>query len=395
MIKIRTISYNLPKAMTLEDYSKIEYSVKRWKQCSLEVRTQRLTLPIQDSIADIERFRELAEFAESAGIRWFNIPFSSWEQHNTDYSAIPQILGKYPGAFCNVICAKDGQIKEDIIQEIIKITRKIADIKNDGSANFRFGASMNVQPNGPFFPFTYSKGDELSFSVGLEMAEEINNILLQNHFNDLNELYQHIVQSLESQIIEIEKQIEEIEHDTEIHFAGIDFSLAPLPQKGSSIITILNKIGISNINDTGVMFATAFLTKILKTLAKKHKSVGFSGVMYSLLEDYEYARLNDIQGISIDRMISLSTMCGCGVDMVPVDYASPDADLRGILCEVACISSRLSKPLGVRILLVRNNACNRTNISSDEDFIINTALVNINSSNDLMRFSNILNLNMP
>lgn len=395
MIKIRTISYNLPEIMTAEDYSKIKKSVERWKQCSFGVRTQRLTLPIQDPVADAERFKGLAEFAESAGIRWFNIPFSSWGQGKADYSAIPQILRKYPGAFCNVICAKDGQVKEEIVQEIIRTIRNIADIKEDGSTNFRFGASMNVQPNGPFFPFTYASGDKLSFSVGLEMAEEINDILAKNQIDDLNQLYQHIMQRLEPQIIEVERQIEENANDIGIDFAGIDFSLAPLPQKNSSIITILKEIGISDINHTGVMFATAYLTRLLKTFAKKHKSVGFSGVMYSLLEDYEYARLNDIQEISIDRMISLSTMCGCGVDMVPVDYASSDVDLRGILCEVACISSRLSKPLGVRILLVKNNVYNRTNISSDDDFIVNTSLVNINSSNNLMRYSIVLNLNMP
>lgn len=394
MIKIRTISYNLPEVMSLEDYSKIERCVERWKQCAFEIRTQRLTLPIQNPSADAEHFEELAKFAESAGIRWFNIPFSSWAQEKTDYSVIPQILRKYPGAFCNVICAKDGHVKEEIVQEIIRTIRNIADIKEDGSANFRFGASMNVQPDGPFFPFTYSSGDKLSFSIGLEMAEEINDILAQNQSEDLNELYQHIMQRLEPQIKEVEKQIEENANDIGINFAGIDFSLAPLPQKNSSVITILNGIGVSDINHTGVMFATAYLTRMLKIFAKNHKSVGFSGVMYSLLEDYEYARLNDIQEISIDRMISLSTMCGCGVDMVPVDFASSDVDLRGILYEVACISSRLSKPLGVRILLVKNSMCNRTNIRSDDDFIVNTSLVNINSFNKLMRFSGELNLSI-
>lgn len=227
------------------------------------------------------------------------------------------------------------------------------------------------------------------------MAEEINDILAQNQSEDLNELYQHIMQRLEPQIKEVEKQIEENVNDIGINFAGIDFSLAPLPQKNSSVITTLNGIGVSDINHTGVMFATAYLTRMLKIFAKKHKSVGCSGVMYSLLEDYEYARLNDIQEISIDRMISLSTMCGCGVDIVPVDFASSDVDLRGILYEVACISSRLSKPLGVRILLVKNSMCNRTNIRSDDDFIVNTSLVNINSFNKLMRFSGELNLSIP
>lgn len=76
---------------------------------------------------------------------------------------IPQILRKYPGAFCNVICAKDGQIKEGIVQEIIRTIRNIADIKEDGIANFIFVTSMNARLDGPFFLLHIQAGTNWAF----------------------------------------------------------------------------------------------------------------------------------------------------------------------------------------------------------------------------------------
>ena len=39
----------------------------------------------------------------------------------------------------------------------------------NGKDNFRLGISVNVQPDGPFFPFTYSSG-EMGFSIALELT---------------------------------------------------------------------------------------------------------------------------------------------------------------------------------------------------------------------------------
>ena len=61
---------------------------------------------------------------------------------------------------------------------------------------------------------------------------------------------------------------------------------------------------------------------------------------------------------------------------VPVDKDTAYDTLRTILLETACVSSRLNKPLGVRILPVRPNAEGMTEIGSDDDFIVNTRIVN-------------------
>lgn len=386
MISIRTISYNLPGHTNDSDYEVVRAAVSTWNCFDIKPRTQRLTLPVQKEVNEVY-YQEIYAFCKSIGIRWFNIPFDPWAHENLDviYEAVPRLIRNFDSAFCNIICTKSGQIREDILKLSAETIKNVADIIADGSANFRLGISMNIQPNGPFFPFTYSDGESLSFSVGLELAEEINQILLEEQKADLNALKDRIIDRLDSQICGIEAFALQTAEQLGIEFRGIDFSLAPLPQHGSSVITILEQLGIQNMNDTGIMFGTAFLTDILKYLAARHKSVGFSGVMYSLLEDYRYAEINDISGISIDRMISTSTMCGCGVDMVPVAFDVTGQQLRTILMEVGCISSRLHKPLGVRILPAMADKNGRTKIAGDGDFITNTKLVPV-QNNELLPF---------
>ena len=378
MIRIRTITYNLPNDVSVVDMERVRIACDLWKNGKYVCHTQRMAFPPQTSDLDIASFAWTTDFCDKTGIRWFNIPVDPWGVTNLDSGLIVELLGKYENAFCNIICTKDKYIDEKIIRYTTDAIKGVARIKADGSANFRLGASMNVAPNGPFFPFTYSNGKELSFSIGLEIAEEINAIV--GTCKDFQETRAAINAALEPQFEEIQRIANDIAEKTGILYDGIDFSLAPLPQDGNSVIAVLKALGIQKMNGVGMMFGTAFLTDILKGYARKYKSVGFSGVMYSLLEDCEYAQLNNNDTFSVDKMISLSTMCGCGVDMVPVEYAISDDAIRSIIIEIGCISSKLNKPLGVRILPVIRSVNGYTDMKDDEDFIVNTKLVKVDSN---------------
>jgi uncharacterized protein (UPF0210 family) len=161
-------------------------------------------------------------------------------------------------------------------------------------------------------------------------------------------------------------------------FKGFDFSLAPSLEKDGSIYPILAAIGMKSIGSSGSFFATAYLTNLLKSFGINYKTVGFSGVMYSLLEDSMLSTINNKKGIKIDCLTALSTMCGCGVDMVPVYGGISSKELLPIFLDIAYISCKLNKPLGIRILPIpgtHNNRKQYTCFNSNTDFITNTKLV--------------------
>ena len=381
MIRIRTVTYNIPMHFNDNMFSQIENSVKLFSKIDYEVHTQRINLtPLNNRIED-SIIAEVALFCHKNDIRWFNIPLDIWDYQQVRNEEIRDVLSQYKDAFVNCICAKDARVKKSILEFIARQMLVNADADSEGLINFRFGASMNVSPNGPFFPYTYSEENIASFSIGLEMAEELNDVLRLRTLN-LTQIESLIFEVLEPQVFEIEQIAKDISVSTGLVYRGIDFSLAPLPKEHNSVISILNSLGISRIDDTGAMFATAFLTRILKAFSVNHKAVGFSGVMYSLIEDKIYAEDNNSKGFSIDRMIALSTMCGCGCDMIPIPFETSVEDIKTILLEIACISSRLKKPLGVRLLPIKSND-EYTHFSGESDFCINTRIVNIHSNNSI------------
>lgn len=326
--------------------------------------------------------KQLSLLCDKSSIRWFNIPIDPTNHKNVPalFGFAHSVLAEYGRAFVNVLGVIDGIIRPDILERCAELIRKTSALSANGQDNFRLGVSVNVQPNGPFFPFTYSSG-EMGFSIALELTQEINEICAKTQGGSLGVLRNAILAQIIPQVEKINITAIGIADREGIAFHGFDFSIAPIIDENGSIITILNRLGVYNFGYTGTLFATSFLTNIMKHLASRFKSVGFSGVMYSLLEDLELCSINNERGVTLEQLISLSTMCGCGVDMVPVYGKIKNEELVSILFDVAGISCRLNKPLGVRLLPIPQ--CGRgktvfTAFHNDSDFIANTKTVGLN-----------------
>lgn len=382
MIGIRSITYHLPRKITQTQIEQSARLSRLWDMSFPSIRTQRLCLYPFTEPADIGGLKQLSLLCDKSSIRWFNIPIDP-----TNHKSVPALFGfahsvlaEYGRAFVNVLGVIDGIIRPDILERCAELIRKTSALSANGQDNFRLGVSVNVQPNGPFFPFTYSSG-EMGFSIALELTQEINEICARTQGGALGVLRNAILAQIIPQVEKINMTAIGIADREGIAFHGFDFSIAPIIDENGSIITILNRLGVYNFGYTGTLFATSFLTNIMKHLASRFKSVGFSGVMYSLLEDLELCSINNERGVTLEQLISLSTMCGCGVDMVPVYGKIKNEELVSILFDVAGISCRLNKPLGVRLLPIPQ--CGRgktvfTAFHNDSDFIANTKTVGLN-----------------
>ena len=97
--------------------------------------------------------------------------------------------------------------------------------------------------------------------------------------------------------------------------------------------------------------------------------------MYSLLEDKGFAE-HYSKLFSIDSLMLYSTVCGCGVDMIPVPGNISIEEIGAIILDVASLSIVLNKPLGVRLLPIPNKT-NGQRTAINHDFIHNTVVKNI------------------
>lgn len=379
MVAIRSITYNMPKNFSDENLKKVEKCSRVWDGAYMEVHTQRINLTPFSEPFSTNLFTRITEICERTNIRWFNVPVDLFEAEKPKdvLSSLSQLLAKSGRAFGNIIGIKEKRIRPDIIEEYAGFIDGISRLDISGKDNFRVGFSVNVEYDCPFFPFTQSSGEQ-SFSIALEMAKDMNDVCKNESYSGLDELRTKIIERLMPQIEQINSIANRVSESSGITFAGFDFSLAPSIDSEGSVITILNSIGVYNFGKSGTMFATAFITDILKYFAKIYKSVGFSGVMYSLLEDLELCKINNERGINIEQLTMVSTMCGCGLDMVPVCGDITANEVKTLCYEIAAISCKLNKPLGIRLLPIQH--CKRgvqgyTALKSDADFIANTKVV--------------------
>lgn len=384
MIGIRSITYNLSRDCNEHEYDLIRKINVNWKTAYPLIRTSRLNLPVQHDLDDIKQYAQIADNCLKIGIRWFNIPIDPWERHAKEKfcSFAHNVLKTYDRAFVHIIGVQKKQIDLDILKKSVELIEKTSKLGNNGHENFRLGISCNAVENTPFFPFTMSSG-KFSFSIALELTQEINEIIQRHKTRNLSELRDIISSDLNRQIAVIENIAQRLSAEYNIEFAGFDFSLAPIIERNGSVWPILKHLGICEFGKCGSLFATYYLTDLLKSFGKFHKMVGFSGVMYSLLEDFDLCQINNEHGVSLEHLIAMSTMCGCGLDMIPIHSDVSYGEIVNLMLEVAAVSNRLNKPLGIRLLPIPDTYKGKeyfTCFSEDADFIANTKLVELGNN---------------
>ena len=386
-INIRSITYsiNLEKIKRASYQSAIKKNIKslksKFKEENIFIRTIRLnTISIKQFPKDdkifIEEISILSKFIKSINIRWFNISFNIIEMSIKDQKRIANlayhIVKKFENSFVNFIVAKDNKVSPSAALITAEVIINISKISNNGFDNFRIGVSLNPSLYTPFFPFSYSDSDH-SFSIAMEITERFLTIVKQN--NDLETINKRVNKEIGEELKRINSIAKKFDSSG---YKGIDASLAPFPDKFVSVVDILHKLGLDEIGASGSFFYTSVLTDMIKNMLKENniKSVGFNGVMYSLLEDHLLCEANNRKMMSINQFIAYSTMCGCGLDMVPVPGNILIEELASIILDTAAISLKLDKPLGVRVLPIPNKDTNEYT-QFDMDFLTNTRVMNL------------------
>ncbi len=392
-ISIRSITYsidlNLIAKQEYQQNSKqnIEQIKTTFANNNIFVRTVRLNiLPITqnerlDKFLFLKKIKILSDFSKSINIRWFNISFDLTELDKKNIQVINSIsydiLKKFPNAFVNFIVADNNRINPFAAKQCAETILNISKLSNNGYDNFRLGVSLKPNPNTPFFPFSYSTKDN-SFSLAIETTQFFLNVLKQNKEKSLIEKRDLLINEISPIILNIENLANSNINDKSFSYGGMDISLSPYPNENISVIEILTELGLDDIGSKGTLFYTGFITEIIKKIIKKTniKPTGFNGVMYSLLEDNLMCEANNKKLISIDQIMSYSTLCGCGLDMIPISGNILIEELASMIMDIGMIALKLNKPLGVRVLPIPNKEENEFT-SFDMDFLTNTRVMKL------------------
>ncbi len=99
---------------------------------------------------------------------------------------------------------------------------------------------------------------------------------------------------------------------------------------------------------SGSLAAAAFLTDTLDRAS--FTRTGFNGLMLPLLEDSTLAQRGAEGVLSVTDLLLYSTVCGTGLDTLPLPGDTSVEQLEAILLDIAALALRLNKPLTARLM---------------------------------------------
>lgn len=316
----------------------------------LPVETTRLATQSLSDIAprDLVAFaRALVDACRANGIDYaaLGAPRADDPHASLDLvEAIPDALAVSDALFASVqVASREHGINLHAVDATARVICALADRFPDGFGNFRFTALANVPPHSPFFPAAYQRGDQPAFAIATEGAALAVEALA--HAASLDAARANLVRALEETGRAIARVAQALAARSGFRFAGIDFSLAPSPDATSSIGAAIEKLTGAPFGRHGTLFAVGWLTDCLQRA--NFPRTGFSGVMLPVLEDPVLAHAADY---TLDSLLLYSTVCGTGLDTIPLPGDTGAETLAAILLDLATLAVKLDKPLTARLI---------------------------------------------
>ncbi|HJZ52114.1 MAG TPA: DUF711 family protein [Candidatus Acidoferrales bacterium] len=234
-------------------------------------------------------------------------------------------------------------------------------------ANFNFTAAAWVPSGTPFYPASYYTGEGKQFAIALQSANVVSEVLAST--KSPAEAEERLKNVLGAHAAKIEKTAAAISEGSDWKYGGIDLSPAPL--KDVSIGRAIENFLDAPVGSSGTLSTAALITRALKAIPVKQ--AGYSGLMLPILEDAVLAQRWSEGRLSIDALLAYSSVCGTGLDTIPMPGDVSQKQLEAILGDVASLSVKWHKPLSARLQpVVGKKAGDMTEF--DDPFLVNAKI---------------------
>jgi len=329
------------------------------------VQTTRLaTQPLSSLPGDPMRMAtELGEQCHTAGFEYLSlgpvvadtaeIPRSGAAGHGlARLERIPDMIRSTENVFAGVLVTHQARQSRGIHLEAVRrtahIIREIAHTTDLGFGNLRLAMLANVGPHAPFFPAAYHDGGPPAVAIATESADLA--VAAFSEAGSLDEVRARLVAEVERAAAQIDDLVRPLASACGCRFAGLDFSLAPFPEEDRSIGAAVEHLGVDRFGAPGTLFAASLLTGCLRQAS--YARCGFNGLMLPMLEDATLASRGRERLFTVNDLLLYSSVCGTGLDTVPLPGDVSEEELAGILLDVAVLALQLDKPLTARLMPV-------------------------------------------
>jgi uncharacterized protein (UPF0210 family) len=273
--------------------------------------------------------------------------------------------------FSTVPIADNRKIDHEAARQTAALIKELSTINPDGFSNLRFAALCNSGPGGAFFPAAYHRGPD-SFAIGTENSDLVFKAFsLARDFEKAGRILKKLLMEEFTRIEEIATQIGEKQG---IHYEGIDVSIATSVKPDESIAFSFEQLGLGRFGDAGTLAIAKIITDTIRDL--KVRKCGYCGLMLPVLEDYGLAMRNIDGTFNLTDLLLYSSVCGTGLDTIPLPGDVSEEKLYALLLDIASISNKLGKPLSARLMPVPDRKVGEMTDYKFEYFA-NTKIMNV------------------
>jgi hypothetical protein len=287
---------------------------------------------------------------------------------------VDAILGHTRHVFTNVRVAGQHGLNNEAVTAAATMMARLAEADTRQQDNFRFAALAWVKPGTPYFPAAWHEGAP-GFSVALELAGPFNEACAQH--TSLSGRLTACRAVLVERIARVLPILTRLASEQRVRFLGFDLSLAPFPGEATSAVTVVESLNGSRIGQLDFLFSLYAINDMLQHALPDLPLVGFNGTMLSVLEDNRLAEATAAGEVSIKDLLLYSTVCGCGLDMIPVPADTEPERLATLVRAIGTIAQKWRKPLIARLLPSATDSQGRTRYQ--HEFLVNTAVLPLES----------------
>lgn len=299
-----------------------------------------------DATSLVETAQQISTLATQNGIDYLSLGYASAQDAAAYTDAVAPIIASTPNLFASVSIA-DAQNGIDLayLQRVAHLIEQLSGITPDGMSNLFMAALANCPPFSPFFPVAYHDGGEPAFALAIQAADLAVQAFADAQFPQ--QAHDRLVSAINAYAAPLIPLAEKLASDYGIAFKGLDFSLAPYPTDDKSLGGALEALG-TPFGGYGLTAAASIIMNAVE--AADFPSVGFSGLMLPVLEDSVLGTRASQTRLTIQDLLLLSTICGTGLDCIPLAGDVGIEALYSLLLDIAALSLRLDKPLTARLM---------------------------------------------
>jgi uncharacterized protein len=362
MLPIRTLTLGVAEPHPLSDdvVVKAAEALRRaeaeCRDAGYEVQTLRLsTRPVFADLRPTAGYaRDLQAMLDDVGLTYCSLGPAT-----TDVDTIPDLLIGNDALNCTVRLDGNTAAAGATAEVMLRLARETS----EGFGNFRFAALACVPPGAPFFPAAYHDGPA-NLTVGLQGAS----VVARAAEGGLDGLTERVRAAITEEAAPVVRLAERVAAGLGVRFGGIDLSPAP---HGTDSIGAAFEAAVGGFGAPGTLAVAAAVTAALRETGLP--TCGYNGLMLPVMEDVVLARRWEEGAVGLHDLLAYSSVCGTGLDTVPLPGDSSAADLTRLLLDVTALAEKLRKPLSARLFPVPGTrAGDRTEFTSQ--YLTNTVV---------------------